>query len=296
MELTRDAVEFRNREGPWPQRRLRRWARTARRDRDEHHLARIAPESLRPQAGGAGRADQDRHRCGPRSGRCSPPSSARLPSPSWPRAASPITTPPWYQGFDPTNQAMTGLALATLAIGVLGVLAVTGEYGTGTIRSSLAAAPRRPLLLWRARCSSWGAYRPGRGRGAHLRLLRDRPSRPLGRRGADRHPRPAGRAPRRGALRRVPGPARPPRARPGRDHPAHGGGHWPPIVGVTFLLPLLLQRIPGDPSRFTPVPILANSVSAVVPQSHQVSAPVGFLLMVLYCDRARHRGCADRPA
>ena len=30
---------------------------------------------------------------------------------------------------------------------MFGVLAATGEYGTGTIRSSLAATPRRPLFL-----------------------------------------------------------------------------------------------------------------------------------------------------
>ena len=53
----------------------------------------------------------------------------------------------WYQGFDPTNQALAGLAVGILAFGVLGALAVTGEYGTGTIRSSLAAMPRRDTLL-----------------------------------------------------------------------------------------------------------------------------------------------------
>ena len=47
----------------------------------------------------------------------------------------------WYQGFDPTNQSLAGLAIGSLAIGVLGVLVVTGEYGTGTIRASLAAMP-----------------------------------------------------------------------------------------------------------------------------------------------------------
>src|SRR6202041_3347421 len=55
--------------------------------------------------------------------------------------------PGWYRGFDPTSQSMTGLALGTLAIGVFGALAVTSEFATGTIRSSLAAAPRRPLFL-----------------------------------------------------------------------------------------------------------------------------------------------------
>ena len=52
-----------------------------------------------------------------------------------------------FHGFDPTNMSLTGLALGSLAIGVLGVLAITGEYGSGTIRASLAATPRRPLFL-----------------------------------------------------------------------------------------------------------------------------------------------------
>ena len=50
-------------------------------------------------------------------------------------------------GFDATNQSLTGLALGSLAIGVLGVLMITGEYSSGTIRSSLAATPRRPPFL-----------------------------------------------------------------------------------------------------------------------------------------------------
>jgi len=63
----------------------------------------------------------------------------------------------------------------------------------------------------------------------------------------------------------------------------HTAGAIAAYVGITFLLPLLLQRVSGTPSRYTPVGILANSVSAVVRQPQQVSAPVGFLLMVLYC-------------
>jgi ABC-2 type transport system permease protein len=187
----------------------------------------------------------------------------------------------FYQGFDPTNQALTGLALATLAIGVFGVLAVTGEYGTGTIRSSLAAAPRRPLLLvgkilvvgaialvvgevlifaafWlgQAVLSAGGAPtaaldQPGVLRavtlsGACLALL--------GLLGLGL-----------GVIIR------------------HTAGAMAAFVAVTFLVPVLLQQVPGTPSRFTPLGILANSVSAVRHQEGQVSAPVGFLLMILYC-------------
>ncbi len=54
-------------------------------------------------------------------------------------------------GFDPTLVSLRGVFLAQLAIGVLGVLVITGEYGTGMIRSSLAAVPRRqPVLIAKA--------------------------------------------------------------------------------------------------------------------------------------------------
>lgn len=53
-------------------------------------------------------------------------------------------------------------------------------------------------------------------------------------------------------------------------------------AGLTFLLPFVLQRLPGNPARFTPIPIVANSVAAVVRQSNQVPAPVGFALIALY--------------
>lgn len=51
-------------------------------------------------------------------------------------------------GFDPTQISLRGVFLAQLAIGVLGVLVITGEYSTGMIRSSLTATPHRhPVLL-----------------------------------------------------------------------------------------------------------------------------------------------------
>jgi ABC-2 type transport system permease protein len=58
--------------------------------------------------------------------------------------------------FDPVNQGYTGVALAQLAMGMLGVLAITGEYSSGMIRSTLAAVPDRPLLL-AAKAAVFGA-------------------------------------------------------------------------------------------------------------------------------------------
>jgi len=49
--------------------------------------------------------------------------------------------------FDPTRSSLAGLLFAQLAIGVLGILMVTAEYSTGTIRASFSAVPRRLLVL-----------------------------------------------------------------------------------------------------------------------------------------------------
>ena len=58
--------------------------------------------------------------------------------------------------FDPVGLSLAGLNFSQLAIGVLGVLFVTGEYGTGMIRSTLGAAPKRLPVLW-AKAMLFGA-------------------------------------------------------------------------------------------------------------------------------------------
>ncbi len=50
--------------------------------------------------------------------------------------------------LDPINTALGGYHLAQLAIGVLGVLVISGEYSTGQIRSTFMAVPRRLPVLW----------------------------------------------------------------------------------------------------------------------------------------------------
>jgi ABC-type transport system involved in multi-copper enzyme maturation permease subunit len=55
--------------------------------------------------------------------------------------------PDFYNGFDPTQNALTGLIVAGLTGGVFGALLITAEYSSGTIRATLAATPRRPILL-----------------------------------------------------------------------------------------------------------------------------------------------------
>ena len=50
--------------------------------------------------------------------------------------------------FNAIDRSLAGVNLAQLAIGVLGVLLVTGEYATGMIRASFAAVPRRLPVIW----------------------------------------------------------------------------------------------------------------------------------------------------
>jgi ABC-2 type transport system permease protein len=50
--------------------------------------------------------------------------------------------------FDPIGRSLGGVNIAQLAIGVLGVLLVTGEYSTGMIKATFAAIPTRYPVLW----------------------------------------------------------------------------------------------------------------------------------------------------
>jgi ABC-2 type transport system permease protein len=49
--------------------------------------------------------------------------------------------------WDPTGISLDGMAIASLAITVLGVLCVSSEYSSGMIRTSLIAVPRRGRVL-----------------------------------------------------------------------------------------------------------------------------------------------------
>ncbi|MGA4839575.1 ABC transporter permease [Streptomyces sp. G45] len=50
--------------------------------------------------------------------------------------------------FDPTFISFAGMSLGQLAMIVFGVLVVSNEYGTGMIRTSLAAVPQRGTFLF----------------------------------------------------------------------------------------------------------------------------------------------------
>jgi ABC-2 type transport system permease protein len=57
----------------------------------------------------------------------------------------PLDTRLHYHSVD---TALIGWHLSELAIGVLGVLVITGEYATGSIRSTFMAVPHRLPVLW----------------------------------------------------------------------------------------------------------------------------------------------------
>ncbi len=188
----------------------------------------------------------------------------------------------WYQGFDPTNQSMAGLALASLAIGVLGVLVISGEYGTGTIRSSLAAMPRRGVLLTAkvavvglatlviGEVLSFVSFFEGQAV-----LSGGAPTATLGQPGVLRVVALSGAFLALFALL-------------GLGLGAvirHTAGAIAVFAGVTMLAPVLLHSISESIARYAPELIFANSVAAVVPQSNSFSATIGVVLMVAYLRR-----------
>jgi ABC-2 type transport system permease protein len=62
-------------------------------------------------------------------------------------AAAAVTCPAAGCGQDATKISLTGTALGQVTIAFLAVLAISGEYSTGMIRTTLAATPRRARVL-----------------------------------------------------------------------------------------------------------------------------------------------------
>lgn len=50
--------------------------------------------------------------------------------------------------IDPTALSMAGVQLSVLVLGSVGVLAMTGEYASGLMRTTLTAVPKRLPVLW----------------------------------------------------------------------------------------------------------------------------------------------------
>jgi len=63
---------------------------------------------------------------------------------SWGRATHGGAAGPFW---DPTRQSLAGLYIGQLIIGVLGVLVISSEYGTGMIRTTLMTNPHRGVMI-----------------------------------------------------------------------------------------------------------------------------------------------------
>ena len=58
------------------------------------------------------------------------------------------SSPQDHAGFNAVVTSLSGVNIAQLVVGVLGVLLISGEYATGMIRASLTAVPGRLAVLW----------------------------------------------------------------------------------------------------------------------------------------------------
>ena len=157
---------------------------------------------------------------------------------------------PGGAGQDPTKLALIGVDLGQAVVAVLAILAVTEEYGTGMIRVTLAATPRRASD---ARRQSPQRRRPRADRGAAGRrrlpdrrasaAARGRPGpRPWLRARLDRPRADAARGVRQ---RPVPRPDRPARASASRTVVRDTAVSTGVVLGLLYLPPLLAQLVSG---------------------------------------------------
>jgi ABC-2 type transport system permease protein len=193
--------------------------------------------------------------------------------------------------FDPTNDSFAGLAIGQLALGVLGVLAVTSEFSSGMIRATFAAAPRRPLVL-AAKAAVLAAVALVAGEimafvafGVGQAVLKSQfPHAALGQPGVLRAVLMAGAYP---ALIALIGLGLGAIIR-------HTAGAISAVVGVLFVLPLILlplgTSIQNSVGQFMPMLIAENSLTAVKPVAHSLSAGVGFAVLCGYAAAALAAG------
>ena len=64
---------------------------------------------------------------------------------------------PGHVAFDPVRTSLFGFFFAEIAIGVIGVLIMSSEYSSGSIRTTLAATPRRLSVLASKACVLFAA-------------------------------------------------------------------------------------------------------------------------------------------
>jgi ABC-2 type transport system permease protein len=189
--------------------------------------------------------------------------------------------------FDPTNDSFAGLVIGQLAIGVLGVLAVTSEFSSGMIRATFAAAPRRRLVL-AAKAAVVVAVALAAGEilafvafgVGQVALRAPAPHATLSQPGVLRAVLMAGVYP---ALIGLIGLGLGVLIR-------HTAGAISTVVGVLFVLPLILvplgTSIQNSAGQFMPMLIAENSLTAVKPVAHSLSPGVGLAVLCVYAAAA----------
>jgi ABC-2 type transport system permease protein len=184
-------------------------------------------------------------------------------------------------GYDPTEEGFAGLAIGQLVLGALGVLALSTEFTSGSIRATFAAVPRRGLVL-AAKAAVLTAVTLGAGEVmAFASFAAGQAAVPaagmhasLGQPGVLRAVLLAGAYP---ALIALLGLGLAALIR-------HTAGAISALVGVVFVLPLVLLPL-GEHSpvmRFLPEIIAENSLTAVKPVADSLSAGAGLAVLCVY--------------
>lgn len=192
--------------------------------------------------------------------------------------------------YDVTEQGFEGLLIGVPAIGILGVLAITGEYSSGLIRATLAAVPRRPLAL-AAKAAVVGAVTLVSGEvlafaaffAGQAALAGSIPHASLGQAGVARAVLMGGAAPcllaliglGLGALVR------------------HTAAAVSLVFGTLFVLPLVAFTLPHHAAivPYMPFLVVQNSLVAVKPVAGAIVPWQGLLMMCLYAATALTAGC-----
>ncbi|HVT67603.1 MAG TPA: hypothetical protein VHF26_07635 [Trebonia sp.] len=201
-------------------------------------------------------------------------------------ATGPVHPDPSY---DPTEELFAGLAVGQLVIGALGVLNLSSEFGSGSIRATFAAAPRRGRVLT-AKAAVIAMVTLVAGEvlafaafAAFLLAARHGVPHPsLGQPGVLRAVLLAGTYP---CLIGLIGLGLAAVIR-------HTAGAISAVVGVVFLLPVVLLPL-GEHSavmKFLPEEIAENSLTAVKPVTDSLSAGAGFGMLCLYAAAALAAG------
>jgi len=193
-------------------------------------------------------------------------------------ATGPVRPGPSY---DPTENLFAGLALGQLAIGILGALTLSSEFGSGSIRATFAAVPRRGRVL-AAKAAVTAVVTLAAGEALAFAAfaafaLAARPGVPhasLGQPGVLRAVLLAGAYP---CLIGLIGLGVAAVIR-------HTAGAIAAIVAVVFVLPIALLPL-GEHSavmKFLPEIIAENSLTAVKPVADSLSAGAGLGMLCLY--------------